>query len=106
LATSGLIVNNLPAAYGVGVATYTKIARKKGTASTPTCCNCQLAEGEAANPSNYRGCRYAKEKMHKRKAQGTPNNTKGRVFSSKLVESNFSFATAVLGQLVSGVWGH
>jgi membrane glycosyltransferase len=36
--------------------------------------------------------------MHKRKAQGTPDNTKGRVFSSKFVKSNLSFATAVRGQ--------
>jgi hypothetical protein len=39
--------------------------------------------------------------MHNRKAQGTPNNTKGRVFSSKFVKSNLSFATAVQGQTES-----
>jgi hypothetical protein len=44
------------------------------TASTPTCCNCQLAEGEAAHPANYRGCRHAKEEIQKRKAHGTPKN--------------------------------
>jgi hypothetical protein len=58
-----------------------------------------LAEGKAAHPANYRGCRHAKEEIHKRKAQGTPNNTKGRVFSSKLVKSNLSFAAAVRGQM-------
>jgi hypothetical protein len=26
-------------------------------ASTPACCNCQLAEGEKPHPANYRGCR-------------------------------------------------
>jgi hypothetical protein len=57
-----------------------------------------LAEGEAAHPTNYRDCKHAKEEMHKRKTQGTPNNTKGRVFSSKFVKSNLSFATAVRGQ--------
>jgi hypothetical protein len=31
------------------------------TASTPTCCNCQLAEGKTAHPANYQGCRHAKE---------------------------------------------
>jgi hypothetical protein len=65
----------------------------------PTCCNFQLAEGEAAHPSYYRGCRHAKEKMYKRKAQGTRDNTKARVFSSKLVKSNLPFASAVRGQM-------
>jgi hypothetical protein len=71
---------------------------KGNTASTPTCCNWQLAEGEAVLPANYRGCKHAKEEIHKRKIQGTPNNTEGRVFSSKFVKSNFSFATAVRDQ--------
>jgi hypothetical protein len=57
-----------------------------------------LAEGDAAHPANYRGCRHAKEEMRKGRAQGTPNNTKEMVFSSKLVKSNLSFATAVRGQ--------
>jgi hypothetical protein len=49
----------------------------------PICCNCQLAEGEAAHFANYGRCRHAKEEMQKRKSQGTPKNTVGRVFSSK-----------------------
>jgi hypothetical protein len=57
-----------------------------------------LAEGEAAHRTSYQGCRHAKEEMHKRKAQGALNNTKGRLFSSKFVKSNLSFTTAVRGQ--------
>jgi hypothetical protein len=48
--------------------------------STPACCNCQLAEGETAHPANYRRCRHAQEEMRK-KPQGTPKRTTGRVFS-------------------------
>jgi hypothetical protein len=33
--------------------------------STLTCCNCQLAEGEKAHPSNYQGCRHAKGEISK-----------------------------------------
>ena len=29
--------------------------------SSPNCCNCKLAEGEAPHPANYRGCKLAKE---------------------------------------------
>jgi hypothetical protein len=32
---------------------------KGTTASTPTCCNCQLAEREAVHPAIYRGCKQA-----------------------------------------------
>jgi hypothetical protein len=67
---------------------------EKGNASsTPTCCNCQLTEGEAAYPFNYHGCRHAKEE--------SPGNTQkyNRVFSSKLVKSKLSFATALQGQM-------
>jgi hypothetical protein len=48
------------------------LSRKANPSSTPTCCNCQLAEGEKAHPSNYQGCRHAKEEMRKRKSQRTP----------------------------------
>jgi hypothetical protein len=34
---------------------------KENSSSTPKCCNWQLAEGETAHPSNYRGYRHAKE---------------------------------------------
>jgi hypothetical protein len=48
---------------------------KGSTSSTPACCNCQLAKEEKAHPANYRGCRYAKEEMQKRKSQRTPKTT-------------------------------
>jgi hypothetical protein len=64
LTTSGLIANNLPAACGVGVATNTKIARKKGT---------QHQHKHAATAS------WLKKRQHI-PPTGTPNNTKGRVF--------------------------
>jgi hypothetical protein len=54
-----------------------------------------LAEGERAHPTNYRGCRHAKEEMQKKKSQGTPRNTTGRMLSSKLVKTNLSFAATL-----------
>jgi hypothetical protein len=39
-----------------------------------------LAIGEKAHPTNYRGCRYAKEEMQKRKSQRTP---KGIILKSR-----------------------
>jgi hypothetical protein len=71
---------------------------EKGNASsTPACCNCQLAEGEKAHPANYRGCKHAKEEMRK-KPQGTPKPTRGRVFFSNPVSPHLSFAAALRGQ--------
>jgi hypothetical protein len=67
-------------------------------ASTPACCNCQLAEGEKAHPANYRGCRHAKEELQKRKTQRTPKTTTGRVFSSKVTTPGVSFAAALRGR--------
>jgi hypothetical protein len=58
-----------------------------------------LAEGETAHPANYCGCRHAKEEMRrKRKPQGTPKNTTGRVFSSSFTKPTVSFAAALRGQ--------
>jgi hypothetical protein len=51
--------------------------------------------GETAHPANYRGCRYAKDEMRKKKPQGAPKNTNGRVFSSNLIKHNVSFATTL-----------
>jgi hypothetical protein len=45
---------------------------KENTSSTPTCCNCQLAEGETSRPSNYRSRRHSKEEMQKGEV---PKNT-------------------------------
>jgi hypothetical protein len=36
---------------------------KENAASTPACCNCQLAEGEKPHPANYRGCMHAREEL-------------------------------------------
>jgi hypothetical protein len=56
-----------------------------------------LAEGEAAHPANYRGCKHAKEELlKKRKPQGPPKPA-GRVFSSKPVQANVTFAAALRG---------
>jgi hypothetical protein len=46
---------------------------------------------------NYQCCRHAKEEMGNEKSQGTPKNRTGRVFSSKLIKPNMSFATALRG---------
>jgi hypothetical protein len=56
-----------------------------------------LTEGEAAHPANYRGCKHAKEELlKKRKSQGPPKPA-GRVFSSRTVQANVSFAAALRG---------
>jgi hypothetical protein len=54
-----------------------------------------LRDGEEPHPSNYRGCRHAKEELQKRKAQRALNPATGRVFS-KYTTPSVSFA-AVLG---------
>jgi hypothetical protein len=70
---------------------------EKGNAeSKPTYCNCKLGDGEEPHPSNYRGCRHAKEELQMRRAQIAPKPATGRVFSSKYTTPNVSFA-AVLG---------
>jgi hypothetical protein len=52
-----------------------------------------------AHPANYRGCRHAKEEMRrKKKPQGRPQNTTGRVFSSTFIKPTVSFAAALRGQ--------
>jgi hypothetical protein len=52
---------------------------KGNTSSTPTCCNCRLAEGENPHSANYRGCRHEKEEMQKKKCQRIPSTTTGRL---------------------------
>jgi hypothetical protein len=52
-------------------------------------------DGEKPHPSNYRGCSHAKEEIRRRKAQRTPNNTSGRVFSSNYTTPGLSFAAAL-----------
>jgi hypothetical protein len=70
---------------------------KGNASSTPGCCNCQLTEGQTAHPTNYRGCKHAKEEMQKKKQKGTPKNATGRVFASKFIKPSVSFAAALLG---------
>jgi hypothetical protein len=71
---------------------------KENTSSTPTCCNCRLAEGENPHPANYRGCRHAKEEMQEKKSQKVPRTTTGRVSSSNLTTPGVSFAAALRGK--------
>jgi hypothetical protein len=54
-----------------------------------------LAEGERADPANYHGCRHAKEEIRKKKPQGTPDTTTGRVFAAKFINPSVSFAAAL-----------
>jgi hypothetical protein len=70
---------------------------KGNTSSTPTCCNCRLAEGERLHPANYRGCIQMKDEMQK-KSQRTPKTTTGRLISSKLTTPGMSFAAALRGK--------
>jgi hypothetical protein len=60
----------------------------------------QLSTGgrRESTPANYCGCKHAKEEMRKKKPQGTPKPTSGRVFSSNPVSSHLSFAAALRGQ--------
>jgi hypothetical protein len=45
---------------------------KRNASSTPTCCNCRLAEEENPNVANYQDCRRAKEEMQKKKCKWHP----------------------------------
>jgi hypothetical protein len=65
---------------------------KENESSTPACCNCHLAEGEKPHPTNYRGCRHAKEQLQRKKSQKTPKPTTGTVFTSTLATPGVSFA--------------
>jgi hypothetical protein len=50
---------------------HKECTEKGNTSSVPTCCNCQLAEGEEPQPANFRDCRHAKEEMQKKVAENT-----------------------------------
>jgi hypothetical protein len=41
---------------------------RENAASTPACCNCQLAEGEKPHPANYRGCKHATEELQRKRS--------------------------------------
>jgi hypothetical protein len=74
---------------------YKDCSERRHAASTPTCCNCHLAEGEKAHLANYRGCRHGKEQLQKRKSQRIPKTTTGMVFSSNLTTPGVSFVAAL-----------
>jgi hypothetical protein len=74
-----------------------EVPGKGNASSTPTCCNCRLAEGEKPHPSNYRGCTHAKDEIQRRKSQRMPKTTVGRVFSTKFTTPCVSFAAALKG---------
>jgi hypothetical protein len=58
-------------------------------------------EGKKAHPSNYRGCRHAKELLRK-KTQRTPKITTGRVFPTKFMDPGIPFVVAsVAGKRMS-----
>jgi hypothetical protein len=55
-------------------------------------------EGENPHPSNYRGCRHAKNEMQKKKVQRKPKATTGRLITSKLISPGMTFAAALQGK--------
>jgi hypothetical protein len=72
---------------------------KENDNSKPTCCNCRLEDGEEPHPSNYRGCKMAKEELQKKKAQKPQvKETMGRAITTRLVSSSVSFAKALKGK--------
>jgi hypothetical protein len=96
-ATSVQTANNLPCSW-CGEGHLLKECPKRGnTSSTPTCCNCRLAEGDNPHSENYRGCRHANDESQK-KSQRTPKTTTGWSFSSKLATPGMSFAVALRGK--------
>jgi hypothetical protein len=54
-----------------------------------------LAEGEKIHPTNYQGCRHAKEEMQKKKSQRTPKTTTGMEFSTNLITPGMCFAVVL-----------
>jgi hypothetical protein len=71
---------------------------KGNTSSTPTCCNCRLAEGENSHLANNRCCSHAKEEMQKNKSQRTPRAKTGGGFSCNLTTPGVSFAATLWGK--------
>jgi hypothetical protein len=72
---------------------------KENTSSTPTCCNCQLAERETAHPSNYRGCRHAKEEMQKTEVQKNTQDYDWKDVLFKIYDTNHVFHNGSSRQL-------
>jgi hypothetical protein len=97
-ATSGQIASILPAACGAEAVTCTRTAQRRETLLPHQhAVYCRLAEGDKAQPANYRGCRHAKEQLQKRESQRTPKTTTARLFSSNLTTPTLTFATALRG---------
>lgn len=68
--------------------------------SSPSCCNCKLAEGEKPHPANYRGCKLAKEEMLRRRTlPAPPKEAAGRTCSSKLVIPTSLYAAALTSNI-------
>jgi hypothetical protein len=55
----------------------------------------KLLDGVEPHPSNYRGCRHAREGMRKRKLQRAPKSTPGRLLSSNCTTPALSLAAAL-----------
>jgi hypothetical protein len=52
---------------------YRECSEKENTQSFPSCCNCNLKDGQLPHPTNYRDCSYAKEELQRRKKQRISN---------------------------------
>jgi hypothetical protein len=70
-------------------------ARKRQYNIDTDSCNCKLVDWGEHHPSNYLGCRRAKEEIRKRKSQRAPKTTTGRVFSSSHTTPVQSFAAVL-----------
>jgi hypothetical protein len=51
---------------------------KRNTESTPSCCDCNLVEGEKPHPASYRGCGHVKGGPQRRSAKRAPKGFSGR----------------------------
>jgi hypothetical protein len=77
--------------------THKDCPEKDNKQSKPACCNCKLTDGEKPHPSNYRGCKLAKEEMQKRTQKPQAKEQTGMVFTTRRVTHTISFAEAVRG---------
>jgi len=71
-----------------------EVDTRKRKNSSPSCYNCK---GERPRPTNYRGCKVAKEEMVTRKIpQAELKNTAGRTIASRLVNASISYAATLM----------
>jgi hypothetical protein len=63
-------------------------------------CENQIAAGwgNKPHPSNYRGCRHAKELLRRKTQKAPASDPPGRMLTSRLTTSTASLVTAVRGQ--------